>query len=476
MPGENHEIILRQKTRQPINPLLKKLAEEKGKPTFAKNSLKNQIFLCQNRNILLANQDHILKNNQNKQNTQLPWGSQLLKKKLSGNPTRQEEALFTREFIVLMSCSLLLMTGIGVFYLFPLFVLDRGGDKTDIGFLMGIMGLSAVLTRPWISGLVDQIGRKRSVIAAGLVLAVVSIAHLFCNGTIGQIYPALVCLRFLFGAGMGLSIIATLTLAADLASGPRLNEGLGIFGLMPMVGIAIGPIAGEMIVNRYGFDGMFITAALFFFSACIMITQVNERFSPSPGGIKGDFIKALRFPVVWRMACICLCFGLAFAAHGGFVTPFAKSMHLSISWYFGFYSAAAVLSRLFIGRLASRFGEMRIIPAALVFSGFGFITLTQITSSLGLMGAGLVSGLGHGLLFPCLIALTIRPIAIADRGKVTGVITGGVDLGLFIGSVVMGQLGDYFGFKSIFAAAALTMFVGLFSFLKMKATILLYLE
>ncbi len=375
-----------------------------------------------------------------------------------------------------MCCSLMLMTGIGVFYLFPLFVLDRGGDKTDIGFLMGIMGLSAVLTRPWISGLVDQIGRKRSVICAGLGLAVVSLAHLLCGATIKEIYPVLVCLRFLFGAGLGLSIIATLTLAADLASGPRLNEGLGIFGLMPMVGIAIGPIAGEMIVHRHGFDGMFITAAIFFFSGCIMITQVQERFTPSPGGTRGDFLRALKFPVVWRMACICLYFGIAFAAHGGFVTPFAKSLHLSISYYFGCYSAAAVLSRVFVGKLAGRFGEIRIIPFALVSSGIGFITLTQISTSLGLMGAGLVAGVGHGLLFPCLIALTIRPIGIADRGKVTGVITGGVDLGLFVGSIIMGQLGDYFGFQSIFTTATITMFVGLLTFWKMKAKILLYVE
>lgn len=409
-------------------------------------------------------------------NTHLAWIPCLTKKQPGTGSELQKTKLYTTEFFALMCCSLMLMTGIGVFYLFPLFVLDQGGDKTDIGFLMGIMGLAAVLTRPWISGLVDQIGRKRSVITAGLGLAAISLAHLFFDDTIKEIYPALVCLRFLYGAGLGLSIVATLTLAADLSSGPRLNEGLGIFGLMPMVGIAIGPIAGEMIVHQYGFNGMFITAAIFFLSGCIMITPVTERFTPSRGGTKGDFVRALRFPVVWRMALICLCFGIAFAAHGGFVTPFAKSIHLSISWYFGCYSAAAVLSRVFVGRLAGRFGEIRIIPSALVFSGVGFIILTQISSSLGLMGAGLIAGLGHGLLFPCLIALTIRPVAIANRGKVTGVITGGVDLGLFIGSLVMGQLGDHFGFHSIFIAATVTLFFGLLIFWKMKTKILLYMD
>jgi len=398
----------------------------------------------------------------------------LLTKSFKSVSTGHKESLITKEFVVLMLSNLLLMTGVGVFYLFPLFIVECGGDKTDIGCLMGIMGLSAILTRPWISGLVDQIGRKSSVICAALILTLVSIAHLFFNGTIGEIYPAIVFLRFVFGAGMALSVIATLTLAADLIAGPRLNEGFGLFGLMPMVGIAIGPIAGEIIVNRYGLEGMFITAALFFFSGLIMITLIKEQFTASTYSKRGDFIRALRFPVVWRMSCICLCFGLAFAAHAGFVAPFAKSINLTISWYFACYSAAAVLSRMFAGHLSRRFGDMRIIPSALVLSAFGFMSLSQVTSSLGLVGAGITSGLGHGLLFPSLIALTIRHIAIADRGKVTGVITGGVDLGLFIGSIIMGQLGNYLGFQSIFAAASFTMLVGLLSFWKMKSKILFY--
>ena len=110
--------------------------------------------------------------------------------------------LYTREFVLLLISGLLLTTGIGVFYLFPLYVLDLGGSKSDIGILMGTMSLSAVALRPWTSGLVDRLGRKGSLVAGCLLMTAVSFAHLFFNGPIGQDYPALVVLRLFFGTGV----------------------------------------------------------------------------------------------------------------------------------------------------------------------------------------------------------------------------------------------------------------------------------
>jgi MFS family permease len=373
--------------------------------------------------------------------------------------------LYTREFVLLLISGLLLTTGIGVFYLFPLYVLDLGGSKSDIGILMGTMSLSAVVLRPWTSGLVDRLGRKGSLAVGCLLMTVVSIAHLFFNGPIGQVYPALVVLRLLFGTGVALGIIASLTLAADLAPATRLNEGLGIFGVMPLMGIAIGPVVGESIIHQWGFGALFLVAAVFFIAGLFSLLPLNDNFKAPDSGSRGGFMEALQIGLVWRMAFICLCFGVAFAAHGGFVAPFAKSNSMPVSAYFASYSTAAVISRLFGGKLADKFGEKRLIPVALVIAGTGFVCLTQVSSTWSLIGTGFVAGLGHGLLFPSLIAMTIRPIDIGNRGKVTGILTGGVDTGLFFGSLTMGQLGDYFGFHAIFALASVAIFLGLGVFL-----------
>ena len=72
------------------------------------------------------------------------------------------ESLFSGSFLLLLAGSLMLHTGMGVFYLFPLFVLDIGGNKADIGILMGTMSLAAVCGRPWISGLVDKCSKLKA--------------------------------------------------------------------------------------------------------------------------------------------------------------------------------------------------------------------------------------------------------------------------------------------------------------------------
>jgi predicted MFS family arabinose efflux permease len=75
--------------------------------------------------------------------------------------------------------------------------------------------------------------------------------------------------------------------------------------------------------------------------------------------------------------------------------------------------------------------------------------------------SGLVSGCGHGFLFPCLNSLAIRNEPISIRGKITGVFTGGIDAGAFVGSVILGYIGEWAGFRVLFFAAGLALLAGL---------------
>ncbi len=111
------------------------------------------------------------------------------------------------------------------------------------------------------------------------------------------------------------------------------------------------------------------------------------------------------------------------------------------------------------------------MPVALVMGGIGFLCLIGVSTTAGLMGTGFLAGMGHGLLFPSLIAVTIRPIRADNRGNVNGVLTGGFDAGVFIGALVMGQLGELFGFWIIFVTAATAIFLGLAIFLIIRPMI-----
>ena len=162
------------------------------------------------------------------------------------------------------------------------------------------------------------------------------------------------------------------------------------------------------------------------------------------------------------MALLAILFGIGLSAVGGFVSPFAKEKGVAfISLYFFCYSSAAVMTRLLGGRLADRVGEERIIPYALVLTGAGLFMLMFLGSYWVLGVSGFMSGCGHGFLFPCLNTLAIRNEPIEIRGKINGVFTGGIDAGAFLGSVVLGYIGEWTGFPTLFFAAGLAFLIGL---------------
>ena len=394
-------------------------------------------------------------------------------KNIAQNSNAFREPIFTGSFLLLLACSLLLQVGMGVFYLFPLFVLDIGGNKADIGILMGAMSLAAVFARPWVSNFVDRIGRKRGLVTASFLLMSVSLLHLFFTGPIDQTYPFLLILRLIFGTGLALSFVSGLSMAADLAPESRLTEAIGFFGVTPLVGIALGPVVGEALIHLWGFNAVFYAGFCIFMVAFLSLMTMRDRFNriTTHDRTAGTFFKVLQISLVWRMTVICICFGVAFAAHASFVAPFAQMHALPVSVYFVSYSLAAIFSRVAGGYLANRFSEIRVMPAALVLAGVGFFGLIGVSSISGLIVTGLLAGMGHGLLFPSLISVTLHPIPAYQRGKVNGALTGGFDAGVFAGALIMGQLGELFGFPIIFFMAGVFIVLGWAIFFRVRPMI-----
>ncbi len=79
------------------------------------------------------------------------------------------ERLWTKSFIQMTFAMLFLFTG---FYLLvptlPLFIKEIGGNESQVGLMMGMFTIAAVVIRPIIGGMLDQYGR-RSFIIFGLI-------------------------------------------------------------------------------------------------------------------------------------------------------------------------------------------------------------------------------------------------------------------------------------------------------------------
>jgi MFS family permease len=378
-------------------------------------------------------------------------------------PSGEISKLYSSSFIAFGFANFFTVSSFGAFFLFPLFIKSHGGSESDIGIIMGVFTLASVLCRPWISEMIDRIGRKRSYTIGSLIMTALPLTYLLFRGGLSTFYTPLILVRVVHGVGLALCFTAAFTYIADIIPEARLNEGIGMFGATGLAALAIGPLIGEIIIGRFGFSIFFVTASVIATLGLIIHLPLQESFERGDREASSSFFSLLIKRNIFPVAMLALIFGIGLAATGNFISPFAKQRELPfISLYYICYSSAAILTRLGGGRLADRVGEDRIIPYALLLTGSGLMVLIFLSGSAVLAVSGVMSGCGHGFLFPCLNSLILRDEPIDIRGKITGVFTGGIDTGSFAGSIVLGYIGKLAGFQALFMAAGLALFLGLF--------------
>jgi MFS family permease len=375
------------------------------------------------------------------------------------------QLLYTRTFLTMSLANFFTSSSFGSFFLFPLFVSHLGGSKLDIGILMGVFSLSSVLSRPWISSMVDRIGRKRSYTLGCAIMTILPLSYLFFHQDLSRAYPALLFVRVIHGIGLALCFTAAFTYMADIIPETRLNEGIGMFGVTGLTRMAVGPAIAEILIQQAGFVPFFLAASGMGAMGFLLHLRIPESHFEHSSLSSSSFFSVLLQTRTLKVALLAFLFGYALAASGGFVSPFAKEKNLAfISIYYLSYSGMAVLTRFVGGRLADRLGELRIIPYAMLLTGAGLLLLCFLGGETILVISGLLSGLGHGFLFPCLTAVAVRDEPIAIRGKVTGAFTGSMDGGAFFGSILLGYIGERAGFPALFLTAGLSLFIGMFFF------------
>ena len=374
--------------------------------------------------------------------------------------------LYTPAFWAMALANLCHTASFSAFFLLPLYILEHGGNQGDIGVVMGIFALASAISRPWVAEMIDRIGRKRSYTLGSILMVVSPFLYLGIHDPLGSAYLPFLLLRAVHGVGLAICFTSVFTFMADILPRDRLNEGIGMFGISGLIGIAIGPVFAEIMLEPFGFSGLFIVAGIL--SGISLIIHQPLKESAPTGKEESDpttFFGLFRREKFIVVGLISLLFGVGLAGSGNFVAPLAEERNLGyISFYFFCYSGGAITIRFVNGWLSGKFGENRVLPCSIVLYMAGLFLLPLAYNQALLCVAGVLSGIGHGLLFPLLNTMAVRDERASIRGKATGIFTGGIDSGIFAGSLILGYIGDWFGLNVLFLCAGLSMTIALIIF------------
>jgi MFS family permease len=166
----------------------------------------------------------------------------------------------TRDFLALAVATLslgLVTAGPGAFRtFFPVLAQDVGLSVANIGTMISISGLAAMIVALPVGALVDSRGRK-PMLVAGLTIIAASLYLLL--GMAGLLVGIVVVIFFAIGEVVGSNTMQTY--AMDLAPPDRRGYFLGTWQATMNVGQLIGPLAVGGVATQFGLPAAFATVA-----------------------------------------------------------------------------------------------------------------------------------------------------------------------------------------------------------------------
>lgn len=340
----------------------------------------------------------------------------------------------------------------------PVYVIGMGGSPVDAGAVSGALAFAALLFRPLAGWLTDAWNRRSVVLIGTSCYGFASVVYMMAGSI-----PVLLVGRVLHGFGLSCYTTASNAFVADISPLNRLAEAVGLFAAAQALGLIVGPVVGFMIIEWSGFQYLFyFTAGLAFTAFAISVFTREDRQCRKTGdrawSLRTGIVLAEALPVAWTT----LCMGIGFGTISAFIAIYAQSRGVqNPGYYFMFMAIALLISRTFAGRLADRCGRASAIIPGIIVMAAALTMLPPARSFSQFAVSASLFGLGFGTAQPASMALLMDRVRPDKRGIATSTYFTGFDLGIAIGSILLGVAGQRWGFGVMWPAAATCTLLGL---------------
>ncbi len=350
----------------------------------------------------------------------------------------------------------------------PTYIKYLGGTKAQIGLVMGSFAIGLLCSRTWLGHLADTKSRKLVLYIGIIVAGFAPLGYLLIH----SVFP-LIAVRAVHGVSIAAFTTAYSALVVDLSPIKQRGELIGYMNLVTPIGMSIGPAFGGLLQEYFGYPALFLTSASFGFLGLFLVSAIKEKFHSEHHTISDSLEKKRSFQQMLFShsllipALILLIIGLLFGTLITFLPLFLQETKLG----FGaglFYTVAAIASfsaRFFSGQASDRYGRGLFITGSLLCYFASMIFLTQAKGPEQLLLAAIFEGMGAGTLIPMIIALISDRSSSHERGRVYAVCLGGFDLGMAFAGPVVGTLGSYLSYQTIFTLNSSLALIAFFLFI-----------
>lgn len=365
--------------------------------------------------------------------------------------------LWTRDFSLAFAANFLMAFG---FYLLmptlPIYLVrELHLTKGMTGLVMSAYVIAALAMRPFSGFLIDTFPRKRLYVISYVLFAGVSVTYLGASGAI-----SFLLLRLLHGLVWGVITTSGNTLAIDLVPSERRGEGIGYYGMSMNIAMALGPMTGLLLGDRFAYAQVFQAAILSHFLGLglAFCLRVPPKPPHSHAVLSLDrFLLIKGIPAGIALLFVTISYGLVLA----FAAMYGKDHGIGHTGLFFVALAAGILgARFFTGRFLDRGHCERVGVLGAVLAAASLLLLGLFPTAVCYFAAAISLGFGYGMNFPAVQTMIVNQGNHHQRGTANSTYFTAFDLGVGVGMLMGGRIAQSCGLDPAFLVVAVSTLLG----------------
>lgn len=382
-----------------------------------------------------------------------------------------KDRLVTPSYCFILAANFLLYFG---FYLLmpvlPFFLVEEFGvTEGAVGAILACYTVAALAVRPFSGYLLDTFARKPLYLLAFTVFTLIFGGYVITGSVL-----MFIALRIVHGLSFGTVTVSGNTIVIDITPSSRRGEAVGYYGLANNIAMSLGPMTGLFMHDHLSFNTIFLTAmacCLVGIVCAALVKTPPKQPAPRTALSLDRFILLKGIPLGIDLLLLSIPYGMTTT----YVAMYAK--HIGIDGGMGlFFTCMAVglaVSRLFSGKQVDHGRITEVIHIAFYPVILCFLSLflcekvaaeSVRAASIMLYVTALVLGAGFGTMFPAFNTMFVNLGRHDQRGTATSTYLTSWDIGIGIGLVLGGIIGERSSFGYAYLTGAFLSIVSLLGF------------
>lgn len=363
--------------------------------------------------------------------------------------------LYTPEFALLIGANATVFASFGMLLLaLPLYARDvLGASDFAVGLAIGAASFGAIVASAPSGRLADRRG-ARGILLVGAAGMAGGYLFLALEPPLGAIVPV----RVFVGAAEAAFVVAVFTVTTDLAPSGRRGEAISLLTAGSYLGLAVGPIVANLIVEGGRFPLVWLVAAVSVAAAGAASLALPAR--PHHGGDAPHGWLPPRSALL--PGAVLLCALIGFGGFNAFAVLYARDIGLDRPGVvFAVFAGVVVAVRVLGRKLPDRLGARTAASMACVLVTCGLVVVGAWPSVAGLLVGTAIFAAGQAFAYPAIAVLATARAAPAEKSAAVGAVIAFVDVALATGAFVLGIAAEAAGYRAVFFAGALSAAIGL---------------